>query len=120
MTARYTLEERLMTRFTPGALFVGFVCLWTSAATAQSQAPPGELTDEIAWKCSQTELTVWGVDHDLALKPGETDWTYVADNHVRLFCGTYEDEVECPSGTDFVWVSRTGKWEVFVACYERE
>ena len=109
-----------MTGFNMAACIILFVCFWIPAVVAQEPAPSGDLLLEIPWKCSQRELTVWGRDDDITLAPGQTDWTDVAGRHITLFCGSYETEVECPRQTDFIWVSRTGKWEVFIACYVRD
>lgn len=109
-----------MTRLNAGAITVLLGCTWTAVAVSQEFAPSGRLLTEITRKCSQVELTVWGETEDLRLTPGQTGWTIVADSTIELFCGKYDEDVECPEQTDFIWVSRTEEWEVFIACYESD
>jgi hypothetical protein len=36
---------------------------------------------------------------------------------VEMFCGPFAEFILCPTGTRYLWVTRTGEFEVFLACY---
>ncbi len=68
-------------------------------------------------KCSEEEFVVFGEFSDLHVFQGQSNWVEIDFNEVQVFCGPFEDRLFCPPDTAFVWVTRTGPFEVLLGCY---
>lgn len=68
-------------------------------------------------KCSEQEYVVIGEFSDLHVFPGQSNWVEIEFGEVPVFCGAYEERLFCPPGSAFVWVTRTGPFEVLLGCY---
>jgi hypothetical protein len=100
-----------------------FVALVISCVAASTTAFAGgplqeNLIHQETRKCSEQEFVVFGEFSDLHVFPGQSNWVEIEGNEVPVFCGSFEERLFCPPETAFVWVTRTGPFEVLLGCYK--
>ncbi len=90
-------------------------------ALAASQAMSGPLQENLTHqetrKCTEWEFTVFGIFEDLQVLRGASGWIEIESPEVEMFCGEFTEYISCPPDTRYLWVTRTGVFEVFLACY---
>ncbi len=104
-----------MYRIATAAFAVGVTL---AASQVMSGGPLQEnLTQQETRKCTEWEFIVFGSFEDLHVPRGGSEWIEIESPEVEMFCGPFAEYISCPPDTRYLWVTRTGDFEVFLACY---
>ena len=109
--------QRIIEKLTSAALAAFLVVMPIAGGAYAADAAPGRFLYQETRNCAEWEFVVWGEYEDLRVLRGQNAWTRIGSNTANMFCGKIQYTITCPSEARYLWVTRSGEFEVLLACY---